>query len=55
MIFKVFVEIGYKVEVDDFDVIVDGYEVDDVKCKDGELEVNLDKELKINEKEKDKY
>ena len=47
--------IGCTVEADDVDATDDGYEADDVKCKDGEFEVTFDKDFKIKSKEKDEY
>jgi len=52
---KALAEIGCKVEADDIDATDDGYEADDVKCKDGEFEVSFDKDFKITSKEKDEY
>jgi hypothetical protein len=52
---KALAEIGCKVEADDIDATDDGYEADDVKCKDGEFEVTFDKDFKIMSKEKDEY
>jgi hypothetical protein len=52
---KALAEIGCTVEVDDVDATDDGYEADDVKCKDGEFEVTFDKDFKIKSKEKDEY
>jgi hypothetical protein len=52
---KALAEIGCKVEADDVDATDDGYEADDVKCKDGEFEVSFDKDFKITSKEKDEY
>ncbi len=43
------------VEADDIDATDDGYEADDVECKDGEFEVTFDKDFKIESKEKDEY
>jgi len=40
-----------EVEADDLDATADGYEADDVKCKDGEFEVTFDKDFKIIAKE----
>ena len=51
---KALAEIGW-FEADDLDASADGYEADDVKCKDGELEVSFDKDFKIIAKEKDEY
>ena len=47
--------IGCTVEADDVDITDDGYEADDVKCKDGEFEVTFDKDFNIKSKEKDEY
>ena len=47
--------IGCTVEADDVDTTDDGYEADDVKCKDGEFEVTFDKDFNIKSKEKDEY
>ena len=47
--------LGCTVEADDVDATDDGYEADDVKCKDGEFEVTFDKDFKIKSKEKDEY
>lgn len=52
---KALAEIGCTVEADDIDATDDGYEADDVKCKDGEFEVSFDKDFKITSKEKDEY
>jgi hypothetical protein len=52
---KVLADIGCKVEADDVDATGDGYEADDVECKDGEFEVTFDKDFKIKSKEKDEY
>lgn len=52
---KALAEMGCKVEADDIDATDDGYEADDVKCKDGEFEVSFDKDFKITSKEKDEY
>ena len=52
---KALAEIGCTVEADDLDATADGYEADDVKCKDGEFEVSFDKDFKIIAKEKDEY
>ena len=52
---KALAEIGCTVEADDLDATADGYEADDVKCKDGEFEVTFDKDFKIIAKEKDEY
>ena len=52
---KALAEIGCTVEADDVDATDDGYEADDVKCKDGEFEVTFDKDFKITSKEKDEY
>ncbi len=52
---KVLAEIGCTVEADDVDATADGYEADDVECKDGEFEVTFDKDFKIIAKEKDEY
>ena len=51
---KALAEIGW-VEADDLDASADGYEADDVKCKDGEFKVSLDKDFEIIAKEKDEY
>ncbi len=48
---KALAEIGFTVEADDLDATADGYEADDVKCKDGEFEVTFDKDFKIIAKE----
>jgi len=48
-------DIGCTVKADDVDATDDGYEADDVKCKDGEFEVSFDKDFKITFKEKDEY
>ena len=52
---KALAEIGCTVEADDLDATADGYEADDVKCKDGEFEVSFNKDFKIIAKEKDEY
>ena len=52
---KALAEIGCTVEADDLDASADGYEADDVKCKDGEFEVSFNKDFKIIAKEKDEY
>jgi hypothetical protein len=52
---KALAEIGCTVEADDVDATVDGYEADDVECKDGEFEVTFDKDFKVKSKEKDEY
>lgn len=52
---KALAEIGCTVEADDIDATDDGYEADDVKCKDGEFEVSFNKDFKITSKEKDEY
>ena len=52
---KALAAIGCTVEADDVDATDDGYEADDVKCKDGEFEVSFDKDFKIKSKEKDEY
>ena len=52
---KALADIGCTVEADDVDATDDGYEADDVKCKDGEFEVTFDKDFKITSKEKDEY
>jgi hypothetical protein len=52
---KAFAEIGCTVEADEVDATDDGYEADDVECKDGEFEVTFDKDFKIKSKEKDEY
>ncbi len=52
---KALAEIGCTVEADDVDATDDGYEADDVECKDGEFEVTFDKDFKITSKEKDEY
>ncbi|MCJ7527511.1 MAG: PepSY domain-containing protein [Methyloceanibacter sp.] len=52
---KALAEIGCTVEADEVDATDDGYEADDVECKDGEFEVTFDKDFKIKSKEKDEY
>ncbi len=52
---KALAGIGCTVEADDVDTTDDGYEADDVKCKDGEFEVTFDKDFNIKSKEKDEY
>lgn len=41
--------------VEDSDIMAkgDGYKADDVECKDGQYDVNLDKDFKITGKEKE--
>lgn len=52
---KALAEIGCKVEADEVDATDDGYEADDVECKDGDFEVTFDKDFNITSKEKDEY
>ncbi|MGH9808332.1 MAG: PepSY domain-containing protein [Terriglobia bacterium] len=52
---KALAEIGCKVEADEVDATDDGYEADDVECKDGDFEVTFDKDFNTTSKEKDEY